>query len=1474
MENFRLRKGPYRGDVSALCLVSSPVDRRLLLAGTGPHLLLYEILTGTLLSSIDAFDGVRVHGICCGPAIRKKSDPTSSSGETRLFTVLVHGERRVKVFEMLSVHKDENPQLKLLQSLPRFSHWVMDVRLFPSKQAETQIPHAAGTEEVMLMAVGLSNNTICLWDLSNSAILYRVECSERLLLYSMRLWGDSPETLHAGVGTIFNEVLVWRVGRQVAEVEDSSRRLTAQREAQVLQGVPTHRCSEPLTAIEEVVEPLQTLAGHEGSIYRLTWAIDGLTLVSVSDDRSARVWHSGGRDISTGDQWVLPVKVGPVLYGHGARLWDCYVSEKLLITASEDCTCRIWTTDGNCLTTLKGHQGRGIWRCVYDPDLNVVVTAGADSSIKIQSLDKWSQRIDNGVLDRHIDSNARGSQSKQEVFSIDPVWSDATVKGSGYLDSKSEYVRCMRLSDQSSLYIGTNQGYVYHVQLSQKHEPGWTTLVDNLGAPVVCMDVLVQSKSKKNEDLRDEDYHQSGDMVVVGDGKGNVTVVLVKTGGHTHCGWRYTWAAEKERQLLGVFWCKSLEGRFVFTTDPKGAFLMWRLSDMNHGDSASNRSPDTRANDDAKVAEKKIKDTPVLVAVGKCSYGRVVCMDVCPTQQLIVCGGKQGSLTVFSFPRNILENREDKRHLLHSSSETPLELQSVAVFKGAHGISAVTHVSFVPKQSGEQAKILSTGRDGCVCRFHLESHVAATVAPQMLSCSGIEKVAAVSMLECLEHTNGAPNWTNLERKIAVGFTGSDFLLWDTTHKSELLRVTCGGWRRPFSYIVGEMPDFQHAFVFVKGQVIQVHRHWINSIGAALAKAELDVATQSLRGQFHGKEINSVQIFRCVGAQAAIDQSVMIATGAEDGTVRISSYLEAKQEQLDANSVLGDHVGGSAVRSLTLVDKIHSLGKGLDLTRDPGERLESCSGDGGRSDTRQFLFSAGAKEVLTCWLLDWLPETLDGEEPYVGKEKTGHTPPSAYENLQDVIAFNSSNFTSQWLSTRMPQRKRLPASSRDGEDSSAEFKNLSNLVTQLATEDDDEKGDTGIAMKVDDDDHRYLAMTAFAVRCAITRKVVCFVVTASSHAAISLHAFHVATRSWNEVATLDYQEAPVLTIEHIIAPLSSQQSGSGDAYVILTGATNGNIAFWDVTCAVADYMNSGGLDTQESVVSVSRPLTGRGSQGGRRRKTREELKLAKKSKAKLGKLKGDDPNENIESAMQVSTSCGVSEFAHDTLTSLPTDCVRSDTDELFGAQAHDTSINLQNIPATPVLSFLQEIVAPHQSGVNCMSIARLQNSGDEGSGTSELVYMVISGGDDQAIHLTTFKFMNREAEDSQGEALQQTSLVLQCLSRSTIACAHNSAVKGIWTDGSWVFSTGLDQRLRCWKIKTEFCMEQTTRFQSIVVDSEGQESDCPLVECMSCVIDTPEAASLHVSSNPLGKYHIAVVGRGLQVINFDSMCDLR
>ncbi|KAL2631977.1 hypothetical protein R1flu_016663 [Riccia fluitans] len=1458
VKKFRLRKGPYRGDVSALCLISprgSLGRRRLLLAGTGPHVLLYDLLTGSLVNSIVPFDGVRVHGICCGSV--QEIDPMSSKKESRLSTVLVHGERRVKVLELVHTQSGEEILLKPWRSLPRFCHWIMDVRLLVSTEAK--LHHGKeGAEEVMLLAVGLSNNTICLWDLSNSVFLYRVTCSERLLLYSMRLWGDSPGNLHAAVGTIFNEVLVWKLGPQAMAVEDVSRRLTLlrKRAEEGEQVLGEFLSSERVSIVEEVVEPLQTLLGHEGSIYRLTWSTDGLTLVSVSDDRSARVWHGGGREQPFSSQWEAPVRVGPILYGHGARLWDSHVEEKLLITASEDCTCRVWTTDGKYLATLKGHQGRGIWRCVYDPEMNVVVTAGADSSIKIQSLDKWSKGCDIIHSDEHIDSTARGSQSKQEIFTIDPVWSDNFAKRSGYLDSKSEYVRCLKLTNECSLYVGTNQGYVYHVQISENQETVWTTLVSSLGAPVVCMDVFLLDK--RSDNLNDGENHPNEDLVIVGDGKGSATAIRARTEAQQQCTWRYTWPAEKERHLLEVFWPRTLEGRYVITADPKGSFLLWRLpsSYICHGESTGNPSSPSLT-DATKENLTEAEESAVLLAKGKCAYGRVVCMDVCVDQQLLACGDKQGSVTIFSFPRTLLNHA--------GCVEQPLELQTLAVFRGAHGISTVTSISFISRQLGEQADIRTTGRDGCVCKFHLGSHSAAENAPQTLTCTGIERVAAVSMIERVEHSGGDSMRTDHRRKVAVGFTGSDFLLWNMTHNNELLRVTCGGWRRPFSYVLGSVPDIQHAFVFVKGQAIQIHRSWFNSSEAALSKADYERATQSLRAQFHGREINSVLIFSSstiAGASVPGNQSLTIATGAEDGTVILSSYQEGTVEHLDPYLVLGDHVGGSAVRSLALVDRVHTLGtptyanNSQTVIEDPlsGVAVQSC-------ESCNFLFSAGAKEVLTCWRLLWNPEGIESRADQV--------PPLADEKLEERTVPKSCKVSSQWLSTRMLQKKRPPTASGDTEDDLLEPAPMSSLVRRLTLQDEDLKEKRTAASKMDDDDHRYLAMTAFAVICPRTRNLVCFIVTASSNATLTVHAFHIATRSWMEVATLDYQGAPVLSIEHIVAPCSTVP-GCGNTYMVLTGATNGNIAMWDLTTTVVQYMNLGGaLGVKEAVWSVLRPLTGRGSQGGRRRKTREELKLAKKSKTKLAKEPDNEIPES-ESTENVTYS------ARDNRLSAETNS--SSSYYSSEREPRDQNAVLEKTSPSPTLSLIQEIEAAHQSGVNCMSVARLQLPAEVHSNSAEFVYIVISGGDDQAIQLAAIKLVPRTCpliEDTEGRERPEDNqergekfFDLKFLSQKKIPCAHNSALKGIWTDGSWVFSTGLDQRLRCWKVTPEFSKE----LMNLDNSNTGQVTEStvsPLVECMTCVIDTPEAASLHVDASSQGKYRIAAVGRGLQVINFDS-----
>ena len=107
----------------------------------------------------------------------------------------------------------------------------------------------------------------------------------------------------------------------------------------------------------------------------MRWAPDGSTLASASDDRTLRLWElpdlapvagtpaRAGRALADAlpalEQPAAAIRNGPapaeaaeatgkpvelsaahVSYGHGARLWDVQFSGGLVVSASEDCTCR------------------------------------------------------------------------------------------------------------------------------------------------------------------------------------------------------------------------------------------------------------------------------------------------------------------------------------------------------------------------------------------------------------------------------------------------------------------------------------------------------------------------------------------------------------------------------------------------------------------------------------------------------------------------------------------------------------------------------------------------------------------------------------------------------------------------------------------------------------------------------------------------------------------------------------------------------------------------------------------------------------------------------------------------------------------------------------------------------------------------------------------------------------------------------
>jgi hypothetical protein len=122
--------------------------------------------------------------------------------------------------------------------------------------------------------------------------------------------------------------------------------------------------------------------------------------------------------------------------------------------------------------------------------------------------------------------------------------------------SKSEYVRCLHFAEENVLYVATNNGYLHHAEISNAKDVRWTEVIQvTEKAPIICMDVMT---TYSNLSLNRED------IIALGDGRGNVTIVCLTNGSiELKVNLSFTWLAEKDRQLLGVYWCKSLECRSV-----------------------------------------------------------------------------------------------------------------------------------------------------------------------------------------------------------------------------------------------------------------------------------------------------------------------------------------------------------------------------------------------------------------------------------------------------------------------------------------------------------------------------------------------------------------------------------------------------------------------------------------------------------------------------------------------------------------------------------------------------------------------------------------------------------------------------------------------------------------------------------------------------------------------------------------------
>jgi len=121
------------------------------------------------------------------------------------------------------------------------------------------------------------------------------------------------------------------------------------------------------------------------------------------------------------------------------------------------------------------------------------------------------------------------------------------------------------LAGPETLYIATNQGHVYHVALLDNKKQEWTEIThEEISGPVVCMNLLVDGVIVTGDagDVSDDD--KKDELVAFGNGSGIATALGIQiTGKKPTVMWQCKWLADQERQLLGVFWCKSLGRRYI-----------------------------------------------------------------------------------------------------------------------------------------------------------------------------------------------------------------------------------------------------------------------------------------------------------------------------------------------------------------------------------------------------------------------------------------------------------------------------------------------------------------------------------------------------------------------------------------------------------------------------------------------------------------------------------------------------------------------------------------------------------------------------------------------------------------------------------------------------------------------------------------------------------------------------------------------
>ncbi|KAK9885462.1 hypothetical protein WA026_010957 [Henosepilachna vigintioctopunctata] len=130
-----------------------------------------------------------------------------------------------------------------------------------------------------------------------------------------------------------------------------------------------------------------TETSHEKDINCITVSPNDKIIGTASQDKTARLWNEN-------------LKLIGVLRGHKRSVWSIRFSpvDQVAITSSADCTIRLWNiNDLGCLKTLEGHES-SVLRAEFISNGLQILSSGADGLIKLFSIKTSECQL---TLDEH-----------------------------------------------------------------------------------------------------------------------------------------------------------------------------------------------------------------------------------------------------------------------------------------------------------------------------------------------------------------------------------------------------------------------------------------------------------------------------------------------------------------------------------------------------------------------------------------------------------------------------------------------------------------------------------------------------------------------------------------------------------------------------------------------------------------------------------------------------------------------------------------------------------------------------------------------------------------------------------------------------------------------------------------------------------------------------------------------------------------